>query len=153
MALPVEQLAKQLVPAYTDYPGHFNVAEGVWQDRPNLQDASMLWAAACMCSFGFLRVREEVVPSDTDCDSSVHFSYGDVRADNASSPQSQEVRIKASKADPFRKGVSVQASGNLCPVVSILNYMVRLRAYSSFSPMGSSLLADAWQRQSGLPWT
>ena len=59
-----------------------------------------------MCFFGFLRAGEVVVPSDSQYDSSVHLSHGDVRVDDPARPQFLEVRIKASKTDPFRKGVS-----------------------------------------------
>ena len=97
---------------------------GVWQGLPDQHVASILWAAACMCFFGFLRAGEVVVPSD----SSVHLSHGDVRVDDPARPQFLEVRIKASKTDPFRKGVSVflgLGAGPLSPVSAILNYMAK----------------------------
>jgi len=99
-----------------------------WQTLPNRHDALMLWAAACMCFFGFLRAGEVVIPSASGYDSSVHLSQGDVRVDNTARPQYLEVRIKASKTDPFRKGVSVylgKGCEDLCPVTAILNYMVQ----------------------------
>ena len=73
----------------------------VWQG----DKVSMLWAAVCICFFGFLRSGEIVVPSDSEYDPTTHLSYGDVRLDNAINPQFLEVTIKASKTDPFRKGV------------------------------------------------
>ena len=85
----------------------------------------MLWAAATMCFFGFLRMGEVVTPSDSDFDASSHLMYTDVRLDNREAPQYLQVRIKASKTDPFRKGVSGRTGGNLCPVAAILNYMVQ----------------------------
>jgi len=94
-----------------------------WQTLPNRHDALMLWAAACMCFFGFLRAGEVVIPSASGYDSSVHLSQGDVRVDNTARPQYLEVRIKASKTDPFRKGVSVylgKGCEDLCPVMAIL---------------------------------
>ena len=45
-------------------------------------DGSMLWAAACMCFFGFLRSGEVVVPSQSTYDGAVHLSVGDVRSEN-----------------------------------------------------------------------
>ena len=107
--------------------------KSVWQNWPNCRDASMLWAAATMCFFGFLRAGEVVVPSESGFDPSSHLAYGDVQADNLSTPQFLEVRIKASKTDPFRHGVSVnlgRTAGELCPVASILDYMVRQGARS-----------------------
>jgi len=93
--------------------------KSMWQNWPNCRDASMLWAAATMCFFGFLRAGEVVVPSEGGFDPSSHLAYGDVRANNLSTPQFLEVWIKASKTDPFRHGVSVylgRTTGELCPV-------------------------------------
>jgi len=78
--------------------------KSMWQNWPNCRDASMLWVAATMCFFGFLRAGEVVVPSKSGFDPSSHLAYGDVRADNLSTPQSLEVRIKASKTDRFVMG-------------------------------------------------
>ena len=61
----------------------------------------MLWAAACMCFFGFLRMGEAVVPSAAAYDPDVHLSKADVKADSRSKPSYIEVRIKASKTDVF----------------------------------------------------
>ena len=87
----------------------------------------MLWAAACMCFFGFLRMGEVVVPSTAAYDPDMHLSEADVKANSRSKPSYIEVRIKASKTDVFRKGVTVYlgATGNdLCPVVAVLSYMM-----------------------------
>ena len=96
----------------------------VWQTLPIQRDAAMLWAAATMCFFGFLRMGEVVTPSDSDFDASSHLMYTDVRLDNREAPQYLQVRIKASKTHPFRKGVWVEL-GATCPVAAILNYMVQ----------------------------
>ncbi len=48
-----------------------------------------------------------MVPSDIGFDPSVHLCHGDVLVDNTSHPQYLKVRLKASKTDPFRKGVTV----------------------------------------------
>ena len=99
----------------------------VWECYPNWYDATMLWAACCMCFFGFLRSGEIVVPSDSDYDPTVHLSLGDVRVDNTSSPSYLEIYIKASKTDPFWQGVRVylgKSNTDICPVASVLAYMV-----------------------------
>ena len=100
-----------------------------WASSSELErhDSTMLWAASCMCFFGFLRTGEVVVPSDSGYDPAVHLSYGDVKVDRIRSPSYIEVTIKASKTDPFRKGVNVYLGATgvaLCPVASILSYMV-----------------------------
>ena len=100
----------------------------VWEQEADRAKAVMLWAAVCMCFFGFLRSGEVVVPSDREYDASVHLSYGDVRVDSTENPQFIEVAIKASKTDPFRKGVTVylgRTSSDLCPVSAVLAYMVQ----------------------------
>ena len=85
--------------------------------------------------FGFLWVGEIVVSSDCRFDPSSHLAFGDVCVDNVVTPRYLEVRIKASKTDPFWQGVSVflGATGrDVCPVASILSYMV-LRGHDSGS--------------------
>ena len=99
----------------------------IWQHHPNSRDTAMLWAAATMCFFGFLRVGEAVSPSDR-FDPACHLAQGDVRVNNNQDPQFVVVRIKASKTDPFRQGTSVylgRTHNELCPVAAILGYMVR----------------------------
>lgn len=101
--------------------------QSVWQSHPVPSDAVMLWAASCMCFFGFLRSGEVVVPSDAGYDQSYHLSVGDVRVDDINAPTCLEVHIKASKTDPFRQGVRVylgRTDSELCPVAAVLAYMV-----------------------------
>lgn len=97
----------------------------VWlKDRS--YDAKMLWAAASMCFFGFLRSGELTVPSITGYDKGVHLSFGDVAVDSLDSPQVLQVKIKASKTDPFRVGVDIfigRSECSLCPVTAVLTYM------------------------------
>ena len=100
----------------------------VWENDTDKEKAVMLWEAVCMCFFGFLRSGEIVVPKDSEYDETVHLSYGDVRVDSTVNPQHLEVEIKASKTDPFRKGVTVylgRTDGDLCPLSAILAYMVQ----------------------------
>ena len=79
----------------------------VWEQMPCRKDACMLWAASCLCFFGFLRMGEAVVPSDTEFNPMVHLTYQDVEAESTSQPKWIRVRIKASKTDPFRVGVNL----------------------------------------------
>ena len=101
--------------------------KSVWETREDRFNARMLWAAACMCFFGFLRSGEIVIPSDSSYDPAAHLSYGDVRVDSTSAPSFIEVHIKSSKTDVFRKGISIYlgiTGMELCPVAAILGYMV-----------------------------
>ena len=70
--------------------------------------------------------RGGVVPSEAGYDTGVHLSQGDVRVNSVQDPQYLEVRIKASKTDPFRKGVTVylgRTGKEVCPVAAILGYI------------------------------
>ncbi len=81
--------------------------KAVWRTWDSYRDAAMLWAAVTLCFCGFLRSGEVVVPSQSGYDPTYHLRYGDVLVDNTKAPSFLEVRLKASKTDPFRKGVSV----------------------------------------------
>lgn len=97
-----------------------------WASLPDQRDTAMLWAAATLCFFGFLRSGEIVVPSDSSFCQDRHLSFEDIRVDSHAAPQFLEVRIKESKTDPFRKGVTIvigRTGGELCPVAAVLGYM------------------------------
>ena len=99
----------------------------VWHKETRARDAKMLWAAACLGFFGFLRSGEMVAPSEKEYDPLSHLCFSDIRVDSHSSPSLIQVTIKASKTDPFRQGVTlyIGATGDqLCPVTAVLSYMV-----------------------------
>ena len=78
-----------------------------WENDPHNSDFIMLWAACCTCFFGFLRSGVITVSSLKD--------YEVVR-----------VHIKASKMDPFPKGVFVylgKTGVDLCPVAAVSAYL------------------------------
>ena len=124
--------AKKATPASTRSrlpitPTILQAIKSVWQKDPNTRNAKMLWAASCLCFFGFLRSGEIVCPSETSFDPLSHLSFADIAVDNRSAPSAMQVRIKASKTDPFRQGVTLHigvTGGPLCPVAALLNYMV-----------------------------
>ena len=98
----------------------------VWFNSHYQNDNVMLWAAALLCFFGFLRAGEITVPSDTAYDEGVHLNFSDVSVDSYTNPQVIKVRIKASKTDPFRLGVDVflgRTQKSLCPVTTVLCYL------------------------------
>ncbi len=67
------------------------------------------------------------MPTDDGYDTSCHLSRGDVMVDDPAHPSKIEVRIKASKTDPFRQGISIfigRVASDLCPKAAMLAYMV-----------------------------
>ncbi|MCX8521142.1 MAG: hypothetical protein ORN28_06345 [Rhodoferax sp.] len=108
-------------------PAILRALKAVWFLDGNSFSVSMLWAASCLCFFGFLRSGEIVVPSDSSFDPAFHLCYGDVLVDSCTNPSVLSVRLKASKTDPFRKGVSLvigRGKGDICLVAAVLGYMV-----------------------------
>jgi hypothetical protein len=65
------------------------------------RDQRMLWAAAILCLFGFLRCGEITVPSEESYEECSRLSVSDVTVDNMSCPLMLKVHLKASKTDPF----------------------------------------------------
>ncbi len=95
----------------------------VWNVSSEDHDTKMIWAACCLGFFGFLRCGEMTVPS---YDPSCHLSYRDLAVDHQDKPNTIKIRIKASKTDPFRKGVDIflgRTGTDLCPVTALLNYL------------------------------
>ena len=100
--------------------------KAVWKADRDQFNASMLWAAASLCFFGFLRSGEVVAPSELEYDSQTHLCFSDVRVDSHVHPSRLEIIIKASKTDPFRQGFTIHLGAtckSLCPVASLLQFM------------------------------
>ena len=71
-----------------------------------------------------------MVPSVESYDPEVHLNEADVSVGSKTKPPYIEVRIKASKTDIFRRGVTVYlgTTGNdLCPVTAVLSYMASIQ--------------------------
>jgi len=97
-----------------------------WEQDAHNFNKIMLWAAVCLCFFGFLRAGEMTVPSFKGYDEGYHLNFDDVAVDNHSNPSLLRVRIKGSKTDPFREGVHIflgRAHNKLCPVEAMLAYL------------------------------
>lgn len=98
----------------------------VWERRAT-EDAVMLWAAAALCFFGFLRSGEITLPSEGSFDAGAHLCFDDIAVDSIQDPSLLTVRIKASKTDPFREGTDIYVgrvrNSKLCPVAALLRYM------------------------------
>ena len=99
---------------------------GVLLVPPVTFDATMLWAAAVTCFFGFFRAGEITVPTATAFDPAVHLAWGDVSTDASSPPSRIRVFLKRSKTDQFGRGVEVwlgDTGDDLSPVRAILSYV------------------------------
>ena len=98
-----------------------------WAADPGNADSKMLWAAACLCFFGFLRSGEVVAPSESQFDPETNLCFEDIRMDSHSHPTYMQNILKAPKFDPFRQGTSLfigATDSQLCPVSAILSFMV-----------------------------
>jgi integrase len=102
--------------------------KGSWEREGPIRDKAMLWAASTLCFFGFLRPGEVCVPPGGAFDEGAHLTIRDVQVDNLRNPQSIQIRIKASKTDPFRQRVFVYVGRTnhrpICPVSALLAYLV-----------------------------
>ena len=116
--------AKKRLPVTTDI---LNKLKSFWSSDNSNFDHIMLWAACCMCFYGFLRSGEITIPSLAEFDPDGHLCEGDVTLDTHDAPSVVRVHIKTSKTDPFRRGVFVfmgKTSNELCPVAAISAYLV-----------------------------
>ena len=86
----------------------------------------MLWAAACLAFFTLLRRRGVYCPRQFDID--VRLSVSNVSVNNTHSPSMVFIRLKESKTDQLRKGVTFvlgkTSKPPLCPVSCLLRYLV-----------------------------
>ena len=98
----------------------------VWAPDGHLRDTKLVWAAATLCFFAFLRAGELTTPITTTYDPNVHLCLADIAVDDPLSSSLLQVGIKQSKTDPFRKGVrlSIGRTGTkLCPVAALLDFI------------------------------
>ena len=80
-------------------------------------DFVMLWAACCMGFFGLMRAGDFSVTHVSEFDP---LCLGDVAVDQHQDPSVVQVRLKQSKTDPFRRGISGRTQTDLCPVTAYI---------------------------------
>ena len=100
--------------------------KSVLQKNPHLYHNIMMWAACCLAFFGFLRSSEFTVPSQAAFDMDTHLLPTDLAIDNKTNPQLLTVKIKQSKTDPFRQGVTLflgRTESPICPITAILPFL------------------------------
>ena len=86
-----------------------------------LLDKQMIWAAMLSAFFGFLRISEYTSQWTRGYDPQVTLCVEDVHLFN----NRVDLRLKASKTDPFRQGVTIRLAHNgsaLCPVTAMRKY-------------------------------
>ena len=77
--------------------------------------------------FGFLRARELTVPGNDVFDAASHLTREDFAVDIPEDPTVVRVRLKASKTDPFRRGITLiigNGDPDLCPVKALVCYLL-----------------------------
>lgn len=85
-------------------------------------DKCMLWSAMTMAFFGLLRASEYTCKFVHQYDPETDLCLNDVRCTSVG----VAVRIKASKTDVFREGVTIRIAPNatsICPVNALTNYL------------------------------
>ena len=86
-------------------------------------DARMLWAAACVGSFGFMRSGEFTCRSSEEPPPILSSA---VAVDSHVTPTTVKIFLKKAKTDPFGNGVNIFLGRNdtlLCPVTAVLRYL------------------------------
>lgn len=116
------------------------------------REGAMLWAACCTGFFGFLRAAEFTVQSLDSYDPGAHLSLADVAIDSHAHPSMVRLAIKASKTDPFRKGVQVflgRTDKDICPVAALTSYLLvrgkepgPLFTFADGAPLSRSVLVS-----------
>ena len=95
--------------------------------QPVSHDRVLLWAACSLAFFGFLRARELTVSGDDAFDPASHLTREDLAVNIPEDPTVVRVRLKASKTDPFKRGVTLligKGAPDLCPVKALVCYLL-----------------------------
>ena len=89
-----------------------------------------LWTMCCLTFFGFLRVSDFTIPTESSYVPSCHLSLSDIAVDNRKNPHLLQLFLKQSKTDPFKQGVKVYMGATdspVCPIKAILSYLGKRR--------------------------
>jgi len=107
-------------------PAILRKMKGIWFHGSKPYKSVMLWAASTVNFFSFCRSGEITVPTEKSFDKKSHLSFEDLRADHPFHPQSISLRIKHSKTDQGRQGVTLvigRTNDDLCPIAALLDYL------------------------------
>ena len=86
----------------------------------------VLWAVCCTAFFGFFRLGELLLPSQSAFNPRRHLAWEDVAVDDRQATRMAKLHLKQSKTDQFGRGVDVilgRTGLDLCPVAAILAYV------------------------------
>ena len=107
-------------------PSILRQIKALWSVKPIHQDTVMLWAACCLCFFGFFRLGEIVCSSENSFFEHKDLLLSDLAVDSHSHTSYIVVKVKQSKTDQFRKGAQViigKTDDDLCPVAALLQFV------------------------------
>ena len=99
--------------------------KALWSVEPIQPDTVMLWAASCLCFFGFFRLGE-ITCSSANAVNHKDLLLADLAVDSHAGPTYISVTLKQSKTDQFRRGALViigRTDDDLCPVAALLQYI------------------------------
>jgi hypothetical protein len=100
----------------------YSLRNNLFKSTIPYEDKLMLWAAMLTAFFGFLRISEYTSTHARTHDPTTTLCRQDI---TIISPMAVDIRIKASKTDPFRVGTTIRLIRNnspLCPIVALFNY-------------------------------
>ena len=92
----------------------------------NAQDASAFWVIAVTAYFGFFRLGELLVKTESDYNPALHLSWSNVAVDAHSEISMVKIHLKKSKCDQFRNGADIllgRTGCPMCPVAAILSFI------------------------------
>ena len=94
------------------------IHNNLFKSSRRYEDKVMLWAALTTAFFGFLRVSEYTSTHKTKYDHTTTLLISDITLDG----NLAHIRIKASKTDPFRQGITIRLAANdsfICPIAAL----------------------------------
>ena len=118
----------------------------------SIPDHCMFWAVCNLAYFGFLRSAEFMVPNLVSFSTAPHLHVVDISVDSDSHPDCLQVRIKASKTDPFCKGCFIHIGRGSFPLYALQAVMAILVAHSSYFRMVGQYLMVSLLAGSGRFW-
>ena len=99
--------------------------QGTLSTANNL-DGTAFWAIATSAFFGFFRLGELLIETETSYHQHLHLSWGDVAIDDRTATTMVKFHLRKSKCDQFGTGADVlvgRTGCQLCPIAAMLAYL------------------------------